>query len=122
VIEFERILCPVDFSETSVRALAHAAALARWYEAELSVLHVVPTFEPVLVRGDIDGPVRIVTPMPPDAVADEMRRSLDLAALAPGAVPVVESGDPRTAIVDYAVAHHADLIVLGTQATAGSSG
>ena len=51
MIEFKRILCPIDFSESSVRAFGHAAALARWYNAQLTVLHVVPTFDSVQVRG-----------------------------------------------------------------------
>ena len=34
----ERILCPIDFSDTSHHALAHAVAIARWYEARLSLL------------------------------------------------------------------------------------
>jgi nucleotide-binding universal stress UspA family protein len=50
-IEFKQIVCPVDFSESSVRAFAYAAAFARWYDAQLTVLHVVPTFEPLQVRG-----------------------------------------------------------------------
>jgi len=37
-----RILCPIDFSETSRRALDHAAAIARRYKASLSVLYVFP--------------------------------------------------------------------------------
>ena len=36
----ERILCPIDFSDTSHHALAHAAAIARWYEARLTLLYV----------------------------------------------------------------------------------
>jgi hypothetical protein len=47
VVEFKQILCPVDLSESSVHSLAHAAALTRWYDARLTVLHVVPTFDPV---------------------------------------------------------------------------
>ena len=40
MIEVRRILCPVDFSETSRHALNHAAALARWYDATVSVVYV----------------------------------------------------------------------------------
>ena len=47
VIDFKHILCPVDFSDSSARSLNHVAALARWYEAQLTVMHVVPTFGPV---------------------------------------------------------------------------
>jgi nucleotide-binding universal stress UspA family protein len=41
VIEFTRILCPMDVSETAKSALVHATALAEWYDAKLTVLHVV---------------------------------------------------------------------------------
>jgi nucleotide-binding universal stress UspA family protein len=37
---FERIVCPVDFSDGSRHALAMAITLARWYDASLTVLHV----------------------------------------------------------------------------------
>jgi len=35
----ERILCPVDFSETSQHAIDHALALATWYGAQITALH-----------------------------------------------------------------------------------
>ena len=42
MIDFKRILCPVDTSEFSERALRFAAALSRWYGADLTVLSVRP--------------------------------------------------------------------------------
>ena len=45
MLQFKNVLCPIDFSETSARALTYATALARWYDAHLEVLHVVPAFE-----------------------------------------------------------------------------
>ena len=75
MIEFKQIICPVDFSDSSVRAFAHAAAIAHWYDARLTVLHVVPTFEPLQVRGDLGDPVRIVTPMPREQMLEEMSRT-----------------------------------------------
>jgi nucleotide-binding universal stress UspA family protein len=57
VIEFRRILCPVDFSNGSMRALTYAMALATWYNASLDILHVVPAFEdghdPRAIRTDL---------------------------------------------------------------------
>src|SRR5262245_40917356 len=103
MIEFRQIICPVDFSESSVRALAHAAAFARWYDAQLTVLHVVPTFEPMQVRGDLGDPVRVVTPMPREQVLAEMSRSLNLAAMSSRATPLAEAGDPRATIIDQAL-------------------
>ena len=40
MISIHRILCPIDLSDTSLRALDHAIALARWYESSLTALFV----------------------------------------------------------------------------------
>ncbi len=119
VIEFKQIICPVDFTESSVRALAYAAAFARWYDAHLTVLYVVPTFDPMQVRGDLGDPVRVVTPMPREQVLTEMSRSLNLAAVSPRATPIAEAGDPQATIIDQAVSTKADLIVMGTHGRRG---
>jgi nucleotide-binding universal stress UspA family protein len=38
---FKEILCPVDFSDCSMRALNHAMSLAQEADAHLTVLHVM---------------------------------------------------------------------------------
>ena len=38
-IGIRRILCGVDFSDFSRHALAHAAAIARWYNATVTLFH-----------------------------------------------------------------------------------
>jgi nucleotide-binding universal stress UspA family protein len=43
MIHMKRILCPVDFSDVSRRALDHALAVARCYGAGVTALHVLPT-------------------------------------------------------------------------------
>lgn len=42
-VQFQRILCPVDFSESSLRAFAHAVSMAREAGARLTLLHVIET-------------------------------------------------------------------------------
>ena len=37
------ILCPVDLSDTSLRALQHGSALAGWYESSLTAFYVDTT-------------------------------------------------------------------------------
>ena len=84
MIEFKQIICPVDFSESSVRAFAHAAAIAQWYDAQLTVLHVVPSFDPVQVRGDLTDPVRVVTPSARTGARGDASISGSSASVAPG--------------------------------------
>jgi nucleotide-binding universal stress UspA family protein len=121
VVEFKHILCPIDLSEISSRALAYAAALTRWYGARLTVLHVVPTFDPVQVRSQaLTGAVRIEYPVPrEDVLAEVMRVAIDQAGVARDATFAVESGDPITTIVDQALATSADLVVMGTHGHRG---
>src|SRR6187401_3641175 len=58
MIRIAHVLCPIDLSEFSRRALDHAAAIARWYKARLTVLYVLakrPAMEvPVFAMSDED--------------------------------------------------------------------
>jgi nucleotide-binding universal stress UspA family protein len=104
VIQFKNILCPTDFSETATRALGCATALARWYDARLTVLHVAPAFE--------------------DHVHAEVLSRLRLAAEHAGAgalgpVLLAEEGRAPAVIVSRAASLPADLIVLGTHGRGG---
>jgi nucleotide-binding universal stress UspA family protein len=56
LVDVTRVLCPVDFSDCSSRALDDVVAIARWFGAEIEVLHVVP--EPL-----VTGRAAIQTPL-----------------------------------------------------------
>ena len=118
MIEFTQILCPVDFSECSMRSFAHAVALSKWYGARLTVLHVVPTFEPTYIRGHLGEPVHMPQ-VPREKMLEELNRSLDLATVSPDARVVAKPGDPPTMIVDQALSDGVDLIVMGTHGRRG---
>lgn len=114
----QRILCPTDFSETSAHAIAHATAIARWYGASLTVLHV---YEAILgsIPGFAGGPDEI-----PPAELSRIREKMSVscaAATAAGirADVVVEPGQPAVSILDCAAKVRADLIVIGTHGLGG---
>lgn len=121
MVAFKRILCPVDLSDSSLVPLAYATALAKWYQARLTALHVVPAFDPVLVRsGSLADAVQIVHPIPREEVLAELRRVL--AAAGGGELDstlAAEAGEVVTTIVDQAVAMPADLVVMGTHGRSG---
>jgi nucleotide-binding universal stress UspA family protein len=118
VITISRILCPTDFSELSKNALAQAVALARWYEAEITVLYVAPV---AIAVAD-------VAYVPNPWLSPEMREKLrgDLHAFAESAraegITVRTSlgeGSPATEILDVARTDAFDLIVMGTHGRGG---
>jgi nucleotide-binding universal stress UspA family protein len=121
MITFKQVLCPIDLSEASVRPLAYAAASARWYDARLTVLHIVPTFDPMQVHTGFEDPIRIVYPMSREEVIGNVRRVLEAAGIGSSdATPMAEAGeDVPAAIVDQAVARAADLLVMGTHGRSG---
>ena len=114
MIQIRSILCPVDFSEISRHAFDHAAAMAAWYEAHLTLLYVyanVPTMDlPPLVLEDADR----------DRLTDDLQR---MAARVPGHVRkdlrVVEGAYVHEEILAQLDATRADLLVIGTHGRSG---
>ncbi|NOT28097.1 MAG: universal stress protein [Acidobacteria bacterium] len=51
MVQIKRILCPIDFSECSLRALHQGMALARRYGASLTVLHVFTNLPNLEIAG-----------------------------------------------------------------------
>jgi len=117
-VRISRVLCPIDFSETSRHAIEQAAAIAGWYRAQLTVLHVYsPVFMPVPML-----------PAPGDRVADselervrgEARAFLDASPSAGVDVDLTLAvGSAAAQILDRAAALPADLIVMGTHGASG---
>jgi nucleotide-binding universal stress UspA family protein len=122
MISIARILCPVDFSDFSRHALEHAAAIARWYDAEVVALHVGPT-PPQMSPPPVCG---VSAVLPVDVVAEEQRlmRELDT-FVQPYAMRVralgrrVEIGGPVWQILECAKELSTDLIVMGTHGHSG---
>ena len=118
-MSMQRILCPTDFSDASAHATEHAVAIARWYGARITMLHVYPTVRrpptlPVPDGGAAHGP----TAADLEALGDQTAAAV--AANAGVTVQVsVAAGDPVSAIVEQAGTMPADLIVMGTHGAGG---
>src|SRR5688572_4154629 len=86
MIEIRRILCPVDFSDHSRRALDHAMAIARWYESTVTALHV---FSPAFVTAYGPGPLVFEATMEPPLDREQLlanTRAFVEAEIAPGVI------------------------------------
>jgi nucleotide-binding universal stress UspA family protein len=114
MIEITRILCPIDFSEFSRHALDHAVAIARWYNARLTVLYVFSNFSA------IDMPAVVLDEKGRQGIMAEMRNftehvpsdlRLDLR--------IGEASDIHREILAQAQATHADLLVIGSHGRSG---
>lgn len=119
MIQIRRILCPTDFSDASRRALEHAVALAHWYEAEVTVLHVQPLVPSVTVFPPMVSPLTL-EPLPHERVIEELRRfSTPAAAAGIRSEVAVRDGSASTEILEAARALPADLVVMGTHGRGG---
>lgn len=121
MITFERILCATDLSDASVPSLKYACALARRFAAHLTVLHAVPSFDPVVVGAPgMMYPMQIVSPVSRDDVLHHMRQLVTSAVGDAADITFdTEAGDPARIIVEQSLAAAADLVVMGTHGRSG---
>ena len=111
-----RILLPVEFSDRCRGAARYAEALARHFQAEMTLLHVVAP--PYVAYGEINA-----YPAAADFLDQRWAQGrIDLEAFL-GAPPagvtlqrILLDGDPARRIVEYAHAAKVDLIVMPTHA------
>jgi nucleotide-binding universal stress UspA family protein len=121
MIAIRRILCPVDFSDHSKRALDHALAIAKWYDSTVTVLHVSPVMPTAAyVSGSGMPAYATLTTAERDAIMQSMRRFAGGETRAGGQMEfeATEGGTVAT-ILDRATALPADLLVLGTHGRSG---
>ncbi len=109
-VVFKKILCAIDFSPASEKALAYATSLARESEAGLTLVHVVeplPVYEPVVAGGT--GFFNY------EELATEATRARlhDIAPRDGRVREVVTTGKPYREILRHAHEEGSDLIVIG---------
>jgi nucleotide-binding universal stress UspA family protein len=120
MLRIERILCPVDFSESSATAYIYAQSLARHYQAKLILQHVIdfmlPPYAYYAPEGYLDDlyqEVRTDARKELQKFAESNKRN--------GVQPecLVPEGDATYSILTFAEAQRVDLIVMGTHGLKG---
>lgn len=101
-----RVLVAVDFSEPARAAFDHALGLSRLHDAELTVVHAVPTDRPF--KWHARERIALIGSLRQAAQAAGVRFKVS-----------VQHGDPAGVILLHANARRADLIVLGTSKRTG---
>ncbi len=121
MVEIRRILCPIDFSDTSRQALGHAIALARWYGSQVTALHVfnpAVLLEPIVL---VDFPDTFtLSGKDRESLQQQLRLWLEGAGAAGlKSDALVREGHPSRDILECAATLPADLIVMGTHGRGG---
>ena len=100
MVRIRNVLCPVDLSDISKRALGHAAALTAWYEVALTVLFVRTGYRVESTKRDVAAFVESAIGTQPAHLH-------------------VTDGDVVSEIVRVATALPADVVVMGTHGISG---
>jgi nucleotide-binding universal stress UspA family protein len=121
MLEIKLIVCPIDFSDFSVRAYRHALSVAEHYRAKLVAMHIVelsryPYADYAATAGDYAEFCRTLREGGNDQLREfvtkhsrhEIRPEL-----------VVHQGSPPDCVLSFAHEHKADLIVMGTHGRRG---
>jgi len=121
MLEIKQILCPIDFSEFSIRAYHHAQSLAEHYRAKLVTQHIVelwryPYADYVASTGDYaefcralrEGGNEQLQEFVKNHTHNEIQPEL-----------VVQQGAAPDSILSFAQARKTDVIVMGTHGRRG---
>jgi nucleotide-binding universal stress UspA family protein len=121
-LDIQSILCPVDFSEFSFRALTYAASIARHFRSRLFVQHTVPVAPEAYIR-EIDE----------EATRESLQSELVKAGVGLGPLAAIRGPDPLevhllvnggsvpSRILEGIEKHNIDLLVMGTHGHKGFS-
>lgn len=116
---FKKVLCPVDFSEFTDEILAYAVGIAKRFDSELHLIHVIPNlnyFTPyesfltpenlVAIERNIEGEV--------DKDFDKITKNLDMPVKR-----IIKTGVTFVEIIDYVKEQDIGLVVMGTHGRSG---
>lgn len=110
-----RILIPMDFSETANLAIKHGAFLAKYFKGDLLIAHVIKKSEILdiimpMIKLDNNMGIADIVSKKLEEVADNIRKEYGIQVNT-----IVSSGNITSEIVEIAKTNKVDLIVMGTQ-------
>jgi len=120
------ILLPTDFSDHSILAGKYATSLAKEYEAELIVLHVIENVAELSLASSVDLPGYNTASIYYDDLLQSVQGRMKNLCDEIGEQEVEVSnqilyGNPRHEIFDIAESENVDMIVMGTHGRRGFS-
>lgn len=118
--KIQKILIPIDFSETSLLAIEHAGFIAQLFKAELILLHVVERY---WEQFSVIQP-ELMVPVPNDftgIIERKLEETADSIRSRYGVRPIciTSEGNVFSEILSISREHNVDLLVMGTHGTSG---
>ena len=118
-VVFKKILVPLDQSQIAECVLPHAAAFAKIYDADVQLLHVLERPSPSDRFHPIDPLAWQFYKSEAEAYLNRIANSLNQVGLYPKIVLL--EGQPAQTIINYAISHDINLIMLSSHGQTGLS-
>ena len=115
MLDFSKLLLPIDLREPSLAAIRQAAVLARRFHSEIVILHTIRPFSYLGLHGE-----ELAETLRQEKGAVDAMLEPELAGLSTRRVVV--KGDPAQAIVETALEENTGAIVVGPHARTGLAG
>ena len=116
-VTYKKILVAIDGSKNSLKALTHAGAMARFFNAELHILYVSALSKQLPLPEQIKGSkTSQFSPSNPESYTKAVLA--DALRMIPAGVTALthdEPGEPRIVIIEFAEHNGCDLIVVGSR-------
>jgi nucleotide-binding universal stress UspA family protein len=120
-MHFERLLCPIDFSDFSVSAYEYALTIADYYKAHLMVLHAIETWKyPYADYAGSSGDFADFSNALCEGGSAKLKEFVKKHCR-PGIEPqlVVDQGNPSDLILSFVQSYNIEVIVMGTHGRRG---
>jgi nucleotide-binding universal stress UspA family protein len=120
MIEFKRILFPVDLSESSDKMIPYVQAVAKKFDSKIYILFAARVFE---YFSSMYVPYPSISRFENEVIAGAEKRLYEFVDEHFGEYAntraVVMAGDASEEIINYIEEHHIDLVIMGTHGRKG---
>jgi len=117
-LDIKSIICPVDFSKESKRALNNAIIIARLFDVKLVILSVYSPFRQIFTKLD---PVEINEQRKSDLIKEFNKFLEEFNLIDVNYIKEIKGGEPAEEILKAIKNYESDLLIMGTTGKSGIS-